>query len=335
MSSRLPESVSVSIVIATCDRPDDLRRCLRGVQHLGSSRSIDVIVVDNRPHSGRTAPAVAEFPEVVLITEPRPGVAYARNAGILAARGAIIVTIDDDVSVPPDWLEKLIAPLARRDVMVVTGNVLPLELATSAQRLFEAYGGLGRGSVGFEMNGDSFRNALLPVPVWKLGGTANAAFRASIFDDPAIGLMEETLGPGMPSGVGEDIYLFFKVLRAGHTIVYEPEARVWHSHRRALADVRRQIYGYSKGFVSFQLTTLWRDRDARALIALLASLPVHRLRQLIAVVSRRQPELLRLMLTEIAGNLAGPWGLWRSCRRVKLQGRSARRTSARAHDGGA
>ena len=44
-------------------------------------------------------------------------------------------------------------------------------------------------------------------PAWELGATANAAFRRDVFDDPEVGLMDVALGPGTPSGVGEDSYL--------------------------------------------------------------------------------------------------------------------------------
>ena len=90
--------------------------------------------------------------------------------------------------------------------------------------------------------------------------TANAAFRTSMFHDPQIGLMDEALGPGMPSGVGEDTYLFYKVLKAGYTIVYEPAAWVRHKHRRDLPGLRRQLFGYSKGHVAYHLTTLLSRR---------------------------------------------------------------------------
>ena len=35
--------------------------------------------------------------------------------------------------------------------------------------------------------------------------------------------MDEALGPGMPSGVGEDSYLLYRIVRAGWTVVYEPD----------------------------------------------------------------------------------------------------------------
>jgi len=318
----LPAEVSASIVVATCDRPEDLRTCLRCLVAQRSPRGVEIVVVDNNPASGLTPPVVAEFPGVRLVNEPRKGASYARNKGIITSRGDLVTTTDDDVTLPPDWLEKLVAPFVRTEVMAVTGNVLPLELETPAQRLFETYGGLGRGFEGREANQDWFGQFLSAVPTWRLGGTANAAFRATIFNHPQIGLMDEALGPGTPTGVGEDTYLFYKILKAGYPIVYEPSAYVWHKHRRDMRALRRQIYNYSKGHVAYQLTTLIRDRDLRGLAQLVTHLPVWHLRRLKARLLGKSSYPVSLILLEVVGNLAGPWSLWQSRRRVQREGLS-------------
>jgi GT2 family glycosyltransferase len=314
-----PAGDVVSIVIATCDRPDQLHQCLSSLVAADSKRDVEIVVVDNHPDSGLTRPVAAQFPGVRWLAEARPGVAYARNTGVSASRGSMIAIVDDDVVVARDWLEKLLGHFIREDVMAVTGNVLPLTLETPAEQWFEQFGegGLGRGEESFEMNAGTFRRTLLSVPTWKLGGTANVAFRASIFRDPAIGVFKESLGPGMPSGGGEDIYLFFKILKAGYTIVYEPAACVRHRHRATPKAIQDQIYNYSKGFICYQLTTLFADHDARALVALFVTLPVHRLRQISAWITRNQSYPFQLILLEIAGNCAAPLALWESHRRVR------------------
>ena len=320
----LSSDVPVSVIVATRDRPDDLRNCLRSLTAQVSARRIEIVVVDNNPASGLTAPILAEFPHAVVVNEPRQGVAYARNAAFCASTGEILATADDDVIAPPDWLEKLVAPFARAGVTIVTGNVLPLELESSAQCLFEHYGGLGRGFERREFGASWFAfSKVSAVPTWTLGGTANAAFRASIFAHPGIGLMDESLGPGMPSGVGEDTYLFYKALKAGYTVVYEPAAYVWHRHRRELSELRRQLFGYSKGHVAYNLTTLFCDHDMRGLTHLMLRLPQLHLRRIRARLRQGSDYPLSLLMLEIAGNLVGPWALGRSRRRVRREGRSA------------
>jgi len=321
--SPLPESVAVSVVVATFDRPDDLRNCLHNLTSQQTNRQVDIVVVDNHPSSGLTLPVVQEFPGVVLVNEARQGLAYARNAGFVAGHGDVLIATDDDVTVPPDWIEKLIIPFTRPDVMVVNGNVLPIELEDASQQAFENYGGLGRGFEPFVFEGDWYDLfPHKPSPTWSLGATANAAFRASIFHHPEIGLMDEALGPGMPSGVGEDTYVFYKVLKAGYTIVYNPHAFVWHKHRKTRKALERQLYGYSKGHVSYNLTTWLRDGDWRGLAQVLLGLPYAHYYRIKEYLLRRSDYPLSLIWLEIRGNLAGPWSLWRSHLRVRREGKS-------------
>lgn len=323
----LPLSEKVSIVIATYDRPDDLRCCLSSLAEQTSERAVEIVVVDNHPQSGLTPPVLTEFPHVVYVAEERQGLAYARNAGFTACTGAIAVATDDDVLFPPNWLEKLVAPFTRHDIMIVTGNVLPHTLEQRSQRLFEDYGGLGRGFRSFEVNQKWFHSHKRhAVPTWRLGATANAAFRTSIFAHPQIGLMDEALGPGMPSGVGEDTYLFYKVLKAGFTIAYEADAYVWHKHRESMQALCRQIRGYSTGHVAYNLTTFLRDRDLRGLYHI-CYLPFWQaqqiLRDTVAKSCGQQVDYpLSLRWLELWSYFMGPWLLLKSRRVVNARGRS-------------
>ncbi|MGC3974334.1 MAG: glycosyltransferase [Nitrospira sp.] len=296
----------VSIVIATLDRPEELRHCLGTLSRQESSRQVEIVVVDNNPASGLTATILTEFPAVVSVQEARRGLSYARNAGIMKSSGDIIIMIDDDVTVSSTWLERLIGHFSRPEVMAVTGNVLPLELDTEPQVLFETYGGLGRGFERLDVNGSWLRAFYSAPRTWVLGATANAAFRASVFRDERIGLLDEALGAGM-AGVGEDTYLFYRILRADHTLVYEPSAYVWHKHRRDVQAFRRQLFAYSKGHVAYHLTTLFRDGDLRVLLYLFVSLPRAYVFRVKSRLLGRTVYPLSLLLLEILGNLIGPW----------------------------
>ena len=312
------EGSSVAIVLPTCgDRPDELRRCLSSLAQQQTRHHVTTIVVHNRPDSGGVREITRDFPDVTVVEERRPGLSYARNRGIASAEAEIIVCIDDDVVAPARWLERLVAPLVRDDVAAVTGLVLPIELETEAQWLFEEYGGLGRGFERREANRAWFDLFRAAVPTWQLGATANAAFRASLFSDPEVGTLDEALGAGTPTGCSEDTDLFYRILRRGQTIVYEPSAWVWHRHRRTMPELRNQLFAYSKGHVAYQLTTLQRYGDTRALVRLAWSMPRHYVRRALDRIAGRSRYPIRLIALEIAGNLAGPLALWRSRRRVR------------------
>ncbi len=117
----------------------------------------------------------------------------------------------------------------------------PYELETEPQQLFEQHGGFGRG---FERQWHRLEITIDKQKAGhhgagKYGTGANMAFRRSVFQ--RIGPFDPALGVGTPTNGGEDLEMFFRVLHEGHTLVYEPDALVWHRHRRDYASLRRQI----------------------------------------------------------------------------------------------
>lgn len=101
----------VSIVMPTLNRPQPLRRALESLrqQRVPEDVRLEIVVVDNS--SNRSAAWVSEDAElgtaewpVRYVSEPRPGVANARNAGIMNATGAWIAFLDDDEEADPDWI---------------------------------------------------------------------------------------------------------------------------------------------------------------------------------------------------------------------------------------
>ncbi|MBE9030715.1 glycosyltransferase [filamentous cyanobacterium LEGE 11480] len=320
----IPIPHHISIIIPTCDRPDDLISCLTHLRQQQSDRHIEIIVADNRPQSGISANIVAQFPGVRYIAEPRAGSSYARNTAITASTGEIIVMVDDDVVVPPDWLEKLLAPLARPDVAVVMGNLLPFELETPAQWVFEDLkGGLTQGWKPIEANRawlDSYEHS---PPTWNLGVSANAAFRASLFAADAVGLMEEVLGAGTPCRGGEENHLVYKVLRAGHTLIYDPQAYAWHRHRKTMQALCKQWHGYMRSATCYHLI-LWRqEQDMRAKRQLFSVLPQGIWGYVCDRIKGKHHVPWMIVGNEISGYFAGFWGYYQSVQRVKRLGRSA------------
>jgi GT2 family glycosyltransferase len=324
----LDRSTSVTVVVRTLGRPDDLRACLSHLLAQQTSRAIAVVVVDNDPSSDAATAVVDEFPGVKLVRETRRGAAYARNAGILGSSGDIIAMIDDDVRPPPDWVEKIVSPLARNDVAAVTGSILPSELEANAQYLFELYGGPGRGFEVKEANEAWFENSKYAVPTWQLGGMANVAVRASVLAEPGIGLLLEALGPRMPAAAGEDAYLFYKILKAGHTIIYEPSAFVWHRGEGDGKALEQHVRAHSKGQVAYHLTTLIEDGDLRAVPQLFFKLPKALARKLVEGVIRAKPYALRMSLLEARSVALGPVAFLRSRLRIRRGGPSHPRRPA-------
>lgn len=302
----------LSIIVCTRDRPQDLRMCLESLVQLNPGRHrLELIVVDNNPASGETKAVLADFPQVRYETEARPGVAYGRNWGLIAAQGDIVAYIDDDVKVPSNWPSRILAPFADDQVMCVSGLVLPLELENESQEMFEKYGALGRGYKPRIFDTNFFwRSKKHIVHTWDLGGTANVAIRKSVLNES--GMFDETLGPGLPTGVGEDIYMFYRILKAGHICYYEPAAYVWHKHRTSMAALRKQLYNYNKGQTSYQLRTLITDGDKRVIRQLLWDLPRWHGRRIWEILRGRQDYSLALVAVELWGTLVGFYAFYQA-----------------------
>ena len=99
---------SVSIVIATADRPGPLARCLTAVAALEHPRDeLEVIVVDDGGGADLELPA-GGLP-VRLLRRERGGPGAARNDGARAAAGELLAFTDDDCLPEPAWLRELCA----------------------------------------------------------------------------------------------------------------------------------------------------------------------------------------------------------------------------------
>jgi len=114
------ESPTVSVLICTKDRRQDVARALASLRAAGVEREgVEIVVVEE---TARPAP-MAGVRYVPLPPEGR-GFAHVRNRAVDAAKGSVLVFVDDDCEVAPGWLDALLAPLADPEVAGVAGAVL-------------------------------------------------------------------------------------------------------------------------------------------------------------------------------------------------------------------
>ena len=98
----------ISIVIATKDRAEYLDRALESFGKQIGAPSFEVVVVDNGS-TDATAHIVehaksAQSYEITYVYEERPNRGAARNRGIAAAQGHLVLFCDDDIYAPPGFL---------------------------------------------------------------------------------------------------------------------------------------------------------------------------------------------------------------------------------------
>ncbi len=300
----------VTVAVCTRDRPTELAVCLESLAQLDYP-ALDLLVVDNAPSSDASERLVrSRHPRVRYLREPRPGLDWARNRAVMESRGEIIAFADDDVVVDPGWVNALVRVfLEEPAALAVTGLVVPLELETQAQLLFEQYGGFGRGfrrRWWHRAPPSERRPADYHGGAGVFGTGANMAFRRRTFEQ--LGLFDPALDVGTPSDGGGDLELFFRVLQEGHTLVYEPAAIVRHRHRRRYAELHRQLTTFGTGFWAYMFRSALAYPGERPAFARLATWWIWRysLRQLVASCFRPISFPRELIAAELRGALISP-----------------------------
>jgi O-antigen biosynthesis protein len=308
--ARLEPRAIVTVAVCTRDRASQLPQCLDAIAALDyPSHLLDILIVDNAPADDSTRDVVARYPGFRYVQEPRPGLNWARNRAVLESRGEIIAYTDDDVSVDRGWVRTIAATFEQEPhAMCVTGLVIPDEIETEAQRLFEVYGGFGRGFARWVYRVDADAREAVARSyggTGRFGTGANMALRRSFFERE--GLFDPALDVGTPTNGGGDLEIFFRVLKAGHALVYEPAALVRHRHRREYAALRTQLANNGIGFYAYLVRTAQAYPEERGAVIRLGLWWMWwwHARRLLHSLTRRSSLPRDLIIAELKGSFAG------------------------------
>lgn len=241
-----PAELDLSVVVSTCANAPGLLACVESLLE-SDARPREIVVVENRPGSSTVEAELAErFPEesrIRYVEESRPGLSFARNAGLAVVQGELVAFTDDDVRVDRAWtaaIAEAFADLAAPDCL--TGLIAPYELETPAQLLVEEFAGYGKGmqSRVYSLAAPPPDQPLFPYAAGHYASGANLAFRTSFLHD--IGGFDPALGAGTRARGGEDLDICIRLFEAGGTLTYEPAAIVWHRHRDGEAHLERGAF---------------------------------------------------------------------------------------------
>ncbi len=147
------------------------------------------------------------------------GKRHALYAGFKKSVGTILVTVDSDSTVEPDTLRRLVAPFVK-DAFVgaVAGNVRVLNLNKGIiPRMVD---------IVFVFSFDFMRASQSMVRTVMCTPGALSAYRKSIVK----GVLDEWLNQkflGSPANIGEDRALTNLIIREGHDVVFQQNARVF------------------------------------------------------------------------------------------------------------
>jgi glycosyltransferase involved in cell wall biosynthesis len=147
------KTVKVSIVIPALNEERMIGPCLASLCNQ-SSIPDEIIVVDNDSRD-KTAEIAKSFGDIVVVTERRRGITYARNTGFDAASGDIIARCDADCRLPSWWVTRIVEIFDDSEVLAMTGparfyDVPPWMQSTISEAHVVAYFGLSERMLGHQ-----------------------------------------------------------------------------------------------------------------------------------------------------------------------------------------
>jgi glycosyltransferase involved in cell wall biosynthesis len=234
----------ISIIVPTYDRLESLAACVQAIGQLDYPLDrFELIIVDDG------SPVPVEVPErvvrsdlsVTVLRQTNAGPALARNTGALHARGDILAFTDDDCLPATQWLKELAQAVRDAPTRLIGGrtmNGLVDNLYSTASQMIvdEAYG--------YFLSRDSDL---------RFFATNNMAVSATLF---------HAVGGFHPSfRTSEDREFCDRWIHGGHSLLYAPEAIVYHHHHLSLAGFFGQHFHYGRGAYLFHRVRARRGRS--------------------------------------------------------------------------
>lgn len=222
--------MKATVVVPVFNAEKTIGNCLAALAQQSLPRdSYEIIVVDDGSYDGTAQ--IAEKHQVKLIRLSKQGPAMARNQGAREARGEIVVFTDADCTPGPAWLEWMLEPFQRSEVVGVKGAYRSTQRELVARFV----------QLEYEDKYDRMRRD----DSIDFIDTYSAAYRRDVF------LQNGGFDVTFPDASVEDQEFSFRLASRGYRMVFQPSATVNHQHADSVLRYFRKKFriGYWKVYV--------------------------------------------------------------------------------------
>jgi GT2 family glycosyltransferase/glycosyltransferase involved in cell wall biosynthesis len=219
-----PCTRAASVVIPNWNGRDLLAKYLPSVvAALAGNPANEIIVVDNGSTDGSADFVRERFPAVrVLALETNRGFGGGSNAGFEAARNDIVVLLNSDMRVAPDFLQPLLDGFTDENVFAVSCQIFFSDPNKLREETGLTQGWWENGGLRVRHRDDPAITGLYPC---FYGGGGSCAFDRRKFLE--LGGFDELLAPFYL----EDTDLGYLAWKRGWKVLYQPNSVVIHEHR--------------------------------------------------------------------------------------------------------
>lgn len=251
-----PATAGASVIIPNWNGRDLLEKYLPSViTALAGNPANEIIVVDNGSSDGSGEFLSRNFPEVkVLALERNLGFGGGSNAGVRAAVNDIVVLLNSDMRVAPDFLAPLLAGFTDAGVFAVSCQILFSDTNKRREETGLTQGWWEEGGLRVRHRIDEQIRDLYPC---FYGGGGSCAFDRKKFLE--LGGFDPLLEPFYL----EDTDLGYQAWKRGWKVLYQPRSIVYHEHRGTIGErfTETQIRAVlNKNFILFAWKNIheWR-----------------------------------------------------------------------------
>ena len=219
-----PRNTAASVVIPNWNGRDLLANYLPSVvEAMAGNPENEIIVVDNGSEDGSTDFLRERFPTVrVLALDRNLGFGGGSNVGFRTAKNDIVVLLNSDMRVQPDFLSPLLEAFTDKKVFAVSCQIFFSDPAKLREETGLTQGWWENGGLRVRHRIDSA--IAEPFPCFYGGGGSCAFDRRKYLD---LGGFDELLRPFYL----EDTDLGYEAWKRGWKVLYQPRSVVYHEHR--------------------------------------------------------------------------------------------------------
>ncbi len=133
--------MKLSFVIPAYNEELLIRKCLDSILKQATNHMSDIeIIVVNNASTDKTREIALSINGVIVVDEPKKGIANARHAGFLSSTGDLIANIDADTMLTPAWVDKVLKEFSKNEKLVaLSGPYIYYDLAKIYNLLVRVY----------------------------------------------------------------------------------------------------------------------------------------------------------------------------------------------------
>jgi len=264
----------VDIMILNYNGEEILPKCLPSIVEASKKSPVpcQVIVLDNKSTDKSVEYIRKNFPQITLVIAKENKVLFSYNEHIPKLDSDVVILLNNDIKVDPDFIAPLISRFSSPDVFAVAPKQLN----------FNGIGhNGGKNKIEFKqglMNAGCFYEDSDPV-LEKSGYTyynANSAYNRAKFIE--LGGFDDIFSPF----TWEDTDLGYRALKAGYKFVYEPKSVIYHNESYTVDKESKNIRNRSVIRKRNSFIFTWKNITSPSILAIhLMLLPFNFIRSLL------------------------------------------------------